>query len=198
MLRLIEWSKKRGIRLLVDESFVDFAEEEDSTLIEQAVLDNNLHLFVMKSISKSYGVPGLRLGVLASGNVTAISSMKKDVSIWNINSFAEFFMQIAEKYKDDYRRSLVRIRKERARFQEELSKIDGIRVVPSQANYVMVELREDISPIKLLNGLLIKYEILIKELTTKTNGRNYLRLAVRNTEDNDRLLEALKKELEEL
>lgn len=197
VLRLIAWAKEKGIRLVMDESFVDFADEADSTLIEQDILSANPHLYVMKSISKSYGVPGLRLGVLASGDTETISYMKKDVAIWNINSFAEFYMQIEEKYKKDYAAALVRIREERRRFEDELSSINGIRVIPSQANYVMVELNEDISPKELLKVLLVKYEILIKELTTKTNGRNYLRLAVRNTEDNDRLIKALKAELSE-
>lgn len=196
MLKLIAWAEEKGIRLVMDESFVDFADEEDSTLIEQTILDNNPHLYVMKSISKSYGVPGLRLGVLASGDTATIASMKKDVAIWNINSFGEFYLQIEEKYKKDYKKALVKIRAERARFQEELSKIEGIRVIPSQANYVMVELDEKISPKELLKTLLVKYELLIKELTTKTNGRNYLRLAVRNSEDNNKLLTALRNEME--
>ena len=196
MLRLIDWAKEKGIQLIIDESFVDFADEEDSTLIDQSVLSANPHLFVMKSISKSYGVPGLRLGVLASGNSEIIAAMKKDVAIWNINSFGEFYMQIEEKYKRDYQMALVKIRAERERFQDELAKINGIRVIPSQANFVMVELDEGISPKELLKTLLVKHDLLIKELTTKTNGRNYLRLAIRNTEDNNALIRALKAELE--
>ena len=121
--------------------------------------------------------------------------MKKDVAIWNINSFAEFFMQIMEKYQSDYWNSLERFRAERKRYEEELSEIRGIRIIPSQANFVMVELEESISPKELLKTLLLKYEILIKELTTKTNGRKYLRLAVRNTADNNKLIHALKSEL---
>ena len=195
MLKLLAWAEEKGIKLVMDESFVDFADEKDCTLIDQKILDGNPHLYVMKSISKSYGVPGLRLGVLASGDTETIASMKKDVAIWNINSFGEFYLQIEEKYKKDYEAALVKIRAERARFQDELAKIKGIRVIPSQANYLMVELDESISPKELLKTLLIKYELLIKELTTKTNGRNYLRLAVRNTEDNNALIEALKKEL---
>jgi len=195
LLRLIEWAKNKAIKIVIDESFVDFADEPDNSLIEQDILSNNNHLFVMKSISKSYGVPGLRLGVLASGNADEISRIKKDVSIWNINSFAEFYLQIEEKYKKDYEYALDLFRQERSRFQDELSKIPGIRVVPSQANYVMVELNSEISPKELLKTLLVKYEILIKELTTKTNGKNYLRIAIRNTEDNDTLLKALRTEL---
>ncbi|MCR5006582.1 MAG: aminotransferase class I/II-fold pyridoxal phosphate-dependent enzyme [Clostridiales bacterium] len=197
LLRLIEWSKKKGIELVIDESFADFADELDNSLIEQDILSDNPHLFVMKSISKSYGVPGLRLGVLASGNEETIARMKSDVAIWNINSFGEFYMQIEEKYKKDYAAALVRIRAERARFQEELSKIDGVRVIPSQANYVMVELEAGISPKELLKRLLIKHDLLIKELTTKTKGRNYLRLAVRNEKDNDVLIAAMKDALGE-
>ena len=198
LLRLIKWSAEKGIKLVIDESFADFADEEDNTLIDQAILSVNTHLFVMKSISKSYGVPGLRLGVLASGDAQTIGKMKKDVAIWNINSFGEFYMQIEEKYKIDYASALVKIRAERARFQNELGKIKGVRVIPSQANFVMVELEERISPIVLLKRLLIKYNLLIKELTTKTNGRNYLRLAVRNTEDNNALVAAMKVEIEGL
>ena len=77
-------------------------------------------------------------------------------------------------------------------FEAELSEVRGVRVIPSQANYVMVELDPTISPKELLKTLLIRYELLIKELTTKTNGRNYLRLAIRDMEDNQRLIDALK------
>jgi len=195
VLRLAEWAGNEDIKLVIDESFVDFADEKDSSIIDQNILEANPHMFVMKSISKSYGVPGLRLGVLASGDTEMIGQMKKDVAIWNINSFGEFFMQIEEKYKKDYASALVKIRTERARFQKELEKINGIRVIPSQANYVMVELDEKISSKELLKRLLIKYDLLIKELTSKTDGKNYLRLAVRNTEDNDVLIGALKAEL---
>ena len=198
LLRLIKWSAEIGIKLVIDESFVDFADEKDNTLIEQPILSANPHLYVMKSISKSYGVPGLRLGVLASGDEETIGNMKRDVAIWNINSFGEFYMQIEEKYKKDYATALAKIRAERSRFQNELDKIRGVHVIPSQANFVMIELEEGVSPKDLLKRLLIKHNLLIKELTTKTNGRNYLRLAVRNTEDNDVLVAAMKEEIEGL
>ena len=196
LLRLIDWSKAAGMRLLIDESFVDFADEPDNTLIEQDLLAANPHLYVMKSISKSYGVPGLRLGVLASGDTDTIAEMKKDVAIWNINSFGEFYMQIAEKYKKDYTAALIKFREERARFESELATVKGVRVIPSQANFIMVELEKGIDPKELLKRLLIKHNMLIKELTTKTNGRNYLRLAVRDKTDNDKLVAAMKEEIQ--
>ena len=194
LLRLIAWAGDVGMRLVIDESFVDFADELDSTLIEQPILSGNPHLLVMKSVSKSYGVPGIRLGVLASGDGEMIARMKKDVAIWNINAFGEFFMQIEGKYKKDYANALAKLRAERARFQAELAGIKGVRVIPSQANFVMVEL-EGVNPKELLKRLLIRHNLLIKELTTKTNGRGYLRLAIRNAEDNDVLVAAMKAEM---
>ena len=197
VLRLIRWSAERGITLLLDESFVDFADEEDSSLLDQTLLNQNPHLFVMKSISKSYGVPGLRLGILASGDTEAIAALKKDVSIWNINSFAEFYLQIEEKYQQDYRNGMALFRAERARFAAALARIPGLRVIPSQANYLMVELTNPkLTAKELLAILLSKYNLLVKELTAKTGGQ-YLRFAVRDTADNDCLLAALRRELTE-
>ena len=195
LIGLVEWCKNKNIRLIVDESFADFSDEDDPTLINQEILALNPHLYVMKSISKSYGVPGIRLGVLASGNETVISELKKDVAIWNINSFGEFFMQIEEKYQKSYMEGLRKLKIERARFQKELSMINGVRVIPSQANYVMLELDKQIPSGTLLKELLIHHNILIKDLMEKLHGGNYLRLAIRNTEDNNKLLEALKNEI---
>ena len=191
LLRLVSWSKEKGITLVIDESFVDFAEDEDSSLIEQSILSSNRHLFVMKSISKSYGVPGLRLGVLASGNVEAIKAIKKNVSIWNINSFAEFYLQIEEKYHKDYLASLTRIKEERKRFFSKLSSIEGLRTIPSEANYIMVEITNGKKATEVTKRLLSDYGILIKDLSAKIKGGEYLRLAVRDTKDNDRLIDAL-------
>ena len=195
LLRIVGWCGQQKIKLVIDESFVDFADEEDSTLISNEILSHNPHLYVMKSISKSYGVPGLRLGVLASGDTEIISIMKKDVAIWNINSFAEYYMQISEKYKNDYDDALKKIRAERTRFEKELANIRRLRVIPSQANFVMVEVTGSITSKELLKNLLVKHNLLIKDLSDKTHGGNYIRLAVRNTEDNDVLISALKAEL---
>lgn len=191
VLRIIKWAKESGVRLIIDESFADFADERNNTLIRQDILDSSKDLYVIKSISKSYGVPGLRLGVMASGNTELISALKKDVSIWNINSFAEFYMQIEEKYKKDYERALENIRAERTRFQKALSRINGIKVFPSQANYVMVELVDGLSSKATTRELLTEKGIFVKDLAGKLGGKQYLRIAVRNSEDNDMLISAL-------
>lgn len=199
MKRLIAWTKKNNISLLVDESFVDFAEEDNSTLIEQNLLKENPHLYVMKSISKSYGVPGLRLGVLASGNTALIAELKKDVAIWNINAFAEFYMQIEEKYRKNYEEALQMLRNERKYFEEELQKISGLRIIPSQANYIMAEITTGMTAAELTRVLIVKHNILIKNLFSKVNinQKQYIRLAIRDRQDNDRLIAALMSELNE-
>lgn len=104
-------------------------------------------------------------------------------------------MQIVEKYKSSYQEALKKFRKERSRYANRLRSVYGIRVIPSQANFIMVELNASLSPKELLKVLLVKHDLLIKELTTKTNGGNYLRLAVRNKEEDDRLVNALLDEL---
>lgn len=197
VLKLVEWTEQKGIKFLVDESFVDFADELDSSIIVQDILDGHRNLYVMKSISKSYGVPGLRLGVLASGDTETIARLKKDVAIWNINSFAEFYMQIEEKYKKDYVAALEKFRKERARYVEELSNIPGLRVIPSQANYVMAEVTTGMTAKELNRRLIVKHNLLIKNLVAKIqqDGRQYIRLAVKTTEEDNKLIAAIKEEL---
>ncbi len=195
MHQLLEWSAARGIRLIVDESFADFSDEfPANSLLRNDILSANPHLAVMKSISKSFGVPGLRLGILASADTALIASVKKDVSIWNINSFAEFFMQIYTKYEGDYLRAAGKFRAERELFRSELSAVPGLKVFDSQANYFLCELTGKMSSTQLANELLSRYNILIKDCSTKKcfAGKNYIRLAIRGREDNARLVSALK------
>ena len=194
LLRLIDWAGTRGCRMVIDESFADFSEEfPENTLLHDDVLERNPHLCVMKSISKSYGVPGLRLGVLASGDEEIIAHLKKDVSIWNINSFAEFFLQIYSKYDSDYKRSSAKFIAERERFRTELAAVPFLEVFDSQANYFLCRLTGTLTSGELAVRLLSDYGILIKDCSTKKGfeGRNYIRIAIRNREDNSRLVKAL-------
>ncbi|MBR4946997.1 MAG: aminotransferase class I/II-fold pyridoxal phosphate-dependent enzyme [Clostridiales bacterium] len=195
MLKLVEWGKINSVNIILDESFIDFADDPDSSLLVQNIITDNPHLYLMKSISKSYGVPGLRLGILASGNKEIIAEIKKDVSIWNINSFAEFYMQIYIKYIKDYEKAKELFRKERARFVGKLSEIEGIRVLPSQANFLLVELTSGITAFELTEKLLNRHNILIKDLTSKLGNDRFIRIAVKDTAENDKFLEALKESL---
>lgn len=195
VIKLVQWCKDRGIHIIIDESFVDFSEDfENNSLLHNEILEAYPNLKVIKSISKSYGVPGLRLGILASCDTELINHIKKDVSIWNINSFGEYFMQIFGKYSKDYVSACHEFIQERKRFQIEMSKISFIRVVPSQANFFMIEISDRFTSETLSEILLKKFNILIKSCNTKKGleDKNYVRIAVRSKHDNDLLIEALK------
>lgn len=195
VLRLSNWCKEHSIKLIVDESFVDFSENfESNSLIHNDILEGNPNLIVIKSISKSYGVPGLRLGILATSDEKIIDCIKKNIAIWNINSFAEYYMQIFGKYQKYYREACYLFIKERERFQKEMDKVSFVRVIPSQANFFMIELTGKYTSNELSSVLLKRFNILIKSCNTKhgLENKNYIRIAVRNRIDNDRLIDALK------
>ena len=192
--RLCRWCGERGVTLVVDESFVDFSDDfEHNTLLDDAVLTANPNLVVVKSISKSFGVPGLRLGILASADGQLIDRIKKDVSIWNINSFAEFYMQIFNKYQAAYREACRKFVIERARFRKRLQEVSWLRVLPSQANYFCCAITGRFTSHELSKILLAQFNIMIKDCDTKTGmrGLNFIRVSVRGTADNDRLVDAL-------
>ena len=192
-VRLADWAEEMGITLVLDESFIDFADGLDNSLLSQEILDSHPHLFIMKSISKSYGVAGLRLGILASSDAAAIASFKKDLPIWNINSFAEFYLQIEEKYRKDNAAAFEKIKTVRAEFLPDLNSIPYLRVIPSQANFVTAQVLAPHSS-KEVTIACLENDLIIKDLSEKEgfDGKQYIRLAVRSTQDNARLLEVLR------
>lgn len=196
VLGLVKWAAERNIRMIVDDSFVDFTDNhKDNSLLHNDILESNPNLMVMKSISKSYGVPGLRLGVFATSDKEIIAKMKKDVAIWNINSFAEYYMQIFAKYEKDYQEACDKFIEERNLFINELRQIPFLRVIDSQANYFLCEVKNKYTSAELTRILLEKADILIKDCSTKSafNGRNFIRIAIRDRKDNSKLVETLKK-----
>ena len=195
LLPLIKWASEHNINVIIDESFVDFTDDfSNNSLLHNSILEENQNLVVVKSISKSYGVPGLRLGILATSDKETIAKMKKDVAIWNINSFAEFYMQIFSKYEKDYIVACHKFIEERNIFFKELKDISFLRVIPSQANYFLCEVGGKYSAKELTEILLKKYNILIKDCGTKSafSGKNYIRIAIRDREDNSYFVKALK------
>lgn len=193
VLRLACWCGARDVRLIVDESFVDFADEEGASLIDEGTLAASPCLIVVKSISKSHGVPGLRLGVLASSDEKLISAIKQDVAIWNINSFAEFYLQIFGKYESAYVEALDKLREARGRLYAGLVDTPGVDVYPSAANFLLVRITCGLSATAVAVSLLDCYHILVKDLTGKTGmpKGEYIRIAVRDDEDNAVLIQAL-------
>ena len=194
VLSIAKWADKKGVTFIVDESFVDFAETNHGTLLDEDILLNYPRLVVVKSISKSFGVPGLRLGVLASNDLNLIGLIKKDVAIWNINSFAEFYLQIFEKYKCEYQNAMEEFKKVRRDFVSQLANIQDLRVVPTQANFIMCEVLGRHTSKELAAILLHDYDIFIKDLSTKKGiPGQYIRVAVKRPEENNKLIDAFKK-----
>ncbi len=194
VVRLAAWCKERNIQLVVDESFVDFSDDFlHNSLLCDETLEAYPNLLVMKSISKSYGVPGLRLGILATSQRETIARIKKDMSIWNINSFAEFFMQIYNKYQAQYEKACQQFIDERNRFALRLKEIHFLRVLPTQANYFCCEVKPPYTAAELTKQLLARFDIMIKDCNSKTSlkGLNYIRISIRNQVDNDQLITAL-------
>lgn len=195
VLRLAGWCADNGVRLVVDESFVDFSEGwRDNSLLHDDILEAYPTMAVMKSISKSYGVPGIRLGILCSADEALIARIKKMVSIWNINSFAEYFMQIFTKYEKGYFRACDKFIAERNDFEKRLREIPFLRVIHSQANYFLCEVKAPLTAREIVIDTLKRHDILLRDCSDKggLKGGQFLRIAVRDHADNSRLIEALK------
>ncbi len=194
--QLLALCAKKNILLVIDESFVDFADPDlRYTLLNNQTLESNPNLVVIKSISKSYGVPGIRLGVLATANKHLYDLLSQKVSIWNINAFGEYFMQIFPLFEKDYLLACDKIAAQRTALTSSLKEISYIqRVYPSQANYILCQLREGTKAMNLAVYLLERHQIFIKDLTGKEGfePQRYIRLAVRDEQDNHQLISALK------
>ena len=195
ILKVADWCKLNQVRFIVDESFVDFSEDyEICSMLDDTILESYPNMTVVKSISKSYGVPGLRLGIMASADEVLIKEAKKYVSIWNINSFAEFFMQIFTKYSKDYHKACGSFQAERADFLSKLCEIPFIHVMPTQANFVLCEVKEPYCSMEIVKRMLREHNILLSACSAKKGlqGGKYLRIAIRGHQDNVRLIEAFK------
>lgn len=197
IIQIIEECEKKNKIIIFDESFIDFADKDIRyTLLSNDILNRYKNLIVIKSISKSYGVPGIRLGVLATSNENIIMKLKSTISIWNLNSYAEYFLQIINLYKKEYVEACDKISIERKRFLEELKQIPELEVYDSQANYVLCDLGKTNSTD--VASQLLEENIFIKDLRTKEafNNMNYIRLAIRTEKENRILSKKLKEILE--
>ncbi|WP_077609259.1 aminotransferase class I/II-fold pyridoxal phosphate-dependent enzyme [Clostridium sp. Marseille-P2415] len=195
VLSLAGYCKARNTVFILDESFIDFSSAEESpSLMSQEILDAYENLVLIKSISKSYGIPGLRLGLLTSSNPEILNLVRQELPIWNINSLAEYFLQIFEKYQSDYHEALERFKGTREELYRSLRSIRQLKLYPSEANFIMCEIIDGCSASQIAELLLNRYNILVKDLSHKPGmeGREFIRIAVRTRADNERLADALK------
>ena len=185
---------ERGARLVVDESFVDFADGTlQHTLLCDDVLRRHPNLIVVRSLGKSHGVAGLRLGVLASADAELRRSVDDRISIWNINSVAEAFLQRAPRYQLEYAAACRQLVTERERLSTDLREIEWLRPISSAGNFILCELTNGISAQSVVRCLLKQASILVKDCSGKPGlgDGQFVRLAVRDAHDNAQLLAAL-------
>ena len=192
VIKLLNLAKKNNKQIIFDESFIDFA-NNSYTLIDDDILSKYPNLVVIKSISKSYGVPGLRLGVLASGNKDYIKTINTNLPVWNINSFAEYFLQIINIYKKDYVLGCNKIKEERNRFYNKLIEIKELEVYNSEANYFMIKLNNG-NANELAEYLLDNNKIIIKVLNDKNgfDDKEYIRISIKLPKENDYFIQGIK------
>jgi len=192
---LLERLSASGTRLVLDESFADFVDgTADHSLIDPDILRRFPTLVAVKSISKSYGVPGLRLGVIATADADLLAKVRSRLSIWNINSLGEQFLQTIGKYKPEFRHACRLIAEERDSLEARLKEIPFLKPLPSKANYILCEVSAPWTPTRLAETLLSKNWIFIKDCTGKIGFEKAacVRLTVRDRKDNDELIAALR------
>jgi len=175
--------------LIVDESFIDFAfSGKNVSMMPQ--LENLKNLIIVRSLSKDVGIPGIRLGFAASANKDMIALINTQMPIWNINSVAEYCLSILPKYRQEYRKACARVIEDRDYFYSKLVRIPGIKVYPSSANFMFVELKNGVKSDSLKKHMFIHANMLIKDCSNKRGlrDRKFIRISVRAKEDIDAFL----------
>jgi histidinol-phosphate/aromatic aminotransferase/cobyric acid decarboxylase-like protein len=194
LLDIVKELHERNIKLIIDESFIDFSYEgTKASMINREIIAKFPNLYVIKSISKSYGVPGIRLGVLVSSDTSSLNKIRASLPIWNINSMAEAFLQKINKYRKQYEIALANFRDARVFFETGLQNL-GFKVIPSNANYILCSPIESISSGEFARQILHE-GYLIKDLNSKPGmqGTNFIRIAIRSLEENKEFLLAAKR-----
>lgn len=178
--------------IIVDESFIEFSSHPSIVaMLEDAPLDN---VIVVKSLSKSLGVPGIRLGYTYSCNKAYNHHVKMSLPIWNMNSIAEFFLEVILKHRNSLNASFTQTINDREEFSRQLAAIPFVdRVFASGANFLLVRFVQDASFVnKLSTRLLTDKSVFVKDISSKfSDAYGYVRLAVRTAEENTRLVELI-------
>lgn len=177
--------------IVIDESFLDFSDIESAvTLIPRAQ-----NLVVVKSLGKSLGWHGVRLGYAAM-NSGAADLLRSQLPFWNVNGLAAYILRTVSEFKDEFRQSLALVAQDRTYMLNQLERIPGLRVFSSKANFLYVELPSHVSGRQLRDRLLEQYGLMVRECSNKIgSSERYLRLAVQTKEAVDLLVHALSREL---
>lgn len=178
---------------IIDESFIEFSDQP--SVIDSLEIEPKNNVIVIRSMSKTYGFPGVRLGFIYSCNQKLISKISSKIPIWNLNSVSEFFMEIILKNKLALEKSIIKTKLDREIFVNLLNELEIIeKVYKSDANFILFRVNKKLKQKKLSDFLIKKYSIYVKDVSDKFNSEynNYFRVAVRDFKDNSKLINALK------
>jgi histidinol-phosphate/aromatic aminotransferase/cobyric acid decarboxylase-like protein len=181
--------------LIIDESFIDFAQDSDKFTLENE-LEDYPNMVIFKSMSKAYGICGLRIGYLLTANIAFAQAVRNGVHIWNINGFAEEFLRILPAYRNDFVQSCKKVMLDRDKLYEMLCAIEGMKVYKPDANYIFCRLPDSaLSAPEFTRNLFIKHNMYIKHCQGKTlpDSDRYVRIACRTQPENCKLVEAIVK-----
>lgn len=192
LIEILEYTNKQGIFLVVDEAFVDFVEEE-VTIID--LIDDYNNLFVLRSLTKFFAIPGLRVGY-GVANQELIQSLIASKDPWNLNYFAQIASKVALEQKEYITRTKIRIKEEKEFLYKQLKEIDNLKVYYPNANYIFIDISATGLTASCLEGLVAKEGILIRNCNSYSGlEEDFIRVAVKDRADNLKLLEQLREKL---
>jgi histidinol-phosphate/aromatic aminotransferase/cobyric acid decarboxylase-like protein len=177
--------------VIVDESFIDFAGDPIPTLLPLAERFPNL--LIVRSMSKHYGVPGLRLGFCYSRNREMLDRLRRLVPTWHLNSLAEYFLTLLPSNEAAYRQSLARVTADVGRLRDELSAIPGLSVYPTGSNFVLFRIEGNMTAARLQERLLVDRLMYVRDCSNKVGlDDRHVRVASQGREADERLVDALR------
>jgi len=175
--------------LIVDESFIEFASVERQHSMLKYISDSK-NLVVLRSLGKSLGAHGIRLGFsVASNEISA--KLRRFLPKWNINSIAEAILRDFPRFQPEYELSRENVIADRQYLYSRLSQCDGIQVFPSYANFLYVKVEAPLSGKEIRNQLIARHGCFIRECGNKVGSSSqFLRIAVNPREKSDLLVNA--------
>ncbi len=199
LVRLAKKLATHDCLLIVDESFIDFAGNRDQETLEPEI-DQYRNLAIFKSMSKAYGICGIRIGYMLTANSDFAARIRQGLHIWNLNGFAEEFLRLAPQYQQAFTDSCQKVKADRDHFYVQLQTIPGLTVYKPDANYIFCRLPDHAaSGPEVTEELFVKHNIYIKHCQGKTmpESDRYLRIASRTRAENTILVEALRQIVQE-
>jgi len=193
LVRLAQKLANHDCQLIIDESFIDFTKDPDQFSMQDE-LEQYPHIAIFKSMSKVYGICGIRIGYLVTANLKFADAVRQGVHIWNINGFAEEFLRILPDFHGDFIKSCSQVRKDRDKLYEDLKSFSQLSVYQPDANFIFCRLPgKGLNALQLTQKLFVDHNMYIKHCQGKTmaHGDRFIRIASRTEQENTNLVAAL-------